>query len=183
MTEVENSFSRQAGVPRRGGVSRNGSSEIDPEEMLLLAPAGKWHAALPSDLRDRFDASLARAIIVSANFEMAADRIVEIARRHPAAGVALAEDFLLAWGQAHNPQLPPELRARYGLPEDARIPITPVMMERNIDSLARMMRCSARPASPRATRARWSTPSTWPIATPRPTATRTSSVSSVRRLR
>ena len=139
MTEVENSFSRQAGVPRRGGNGRNGSSEIDPEEMLLLAPAGKWHAALPSDLRDRFDASLARAIIVSANFELAADRIVELAKRHPAAGVALAEDFLLAWGQAHNPQLPQELRARYGLPEDARIPITPVMMERNIDSLARMM--------------------------------------------
>jgi len=139
MAEVEQSFSRQAGVPRRGGNSRNSSSEIDPEEMLLLAPAGKWVAALPSDLRNRFDASLARAIIVSANFEMAADRIVELARRHPAAGVALAEDFLLAWGQAHNPQLPPELRARYGLPEDARIPITPVMMERNIDSLARMM--------------------------------------------
>ena len=139
MSEVENSFSRQAGVPRRGGSSRNGSSEIDPEEMLLLAPAGKWVAVLPADLRDRFDASLARAIIVSANFEMAADRIVELAQRRPAAGVALAEDFLLAWGQAHNPQLPQELRARYGLPEDARIPITPVMMERNIDSLARMM--------------------------------------------
>ena len=139
MTEVENSFSRQAGVPRRGGNTRNGSSEIDPEEMLLLAPAGKWQAALPADLRARFDASLARAIIVSANFELAADRIVELARRHPAAGVALAEDFLLAWGQAHNPQLPEELRRRYGLPEDARIPITPVMMERNIESLARMM--------------------------------------------
>jgi hypothetical protein len=138
MTEVENSFSRQAGLPRRNG-TRNGASEIDPEEILQLAPAGKWHAALPADLRDRFDASLARAIIVSANFELAADRIVELAKRHPAAGVALAEDFLLAWGQAHNPQLPAELRARYGLPEDARIPVTPVMMERNIDSLARMM--------------------------------------------
>ena len=139
MAEVEQSFSRQSGGPRRGGNSRNSASEIDPEEMLLLAPAGKWVAALPPDLRDRFDASLARAIIVSANFEMAADRIVELARRRPAAGVALAEDFLLAWGQAHNPQLPQELRARYGLPEDARIPITPVMMERNIESLARMM--------------------------------------------
>ena len=139
MTEVENSFSRQAGAPRRSGSARNGASEIDPEEILQLAPAGKWHAALPADLRDRFDASLARAIIVSANFELAADRIVELAKRHPAAGVALAEDFLLAWGQAHNPQLPAELRARYGLPEDARIPVTPVMMERNIDSLARMM--------------------------------------------
>lgn len=137
MAEVEQSFGRQSGGGRRN--NRNGASEIDPEEILQLAPAGKWLAALSPDLRSRFDASLARAIIVSANFELAADRITELARRHPAAGVALAEDFLLAWGQAHNPQLPQELRARYGLPEDARIPVTPVMMERNIDSLARMM--------------------------------------------
>ena len=137
MAEVEQSFGRQSGGRRSN--NRNPSSEIDPEEMLQLAPAGKWLAALPPDLRARFDASLARAVIVSANFELAADRIAELARRHPAAGVALAEDFLLAWGQAHNPQLPQELRNRYGLPEDARIPVTPVMMERNIDSLARMM--------------------------------------------
>jgi hypothetical protein len=139
MAEVEQSFGRQSGGARRGGNNRNGASEIDPEELLQLAPAGKWLAALSPDLRARFDASLARAVIVSANFELAADRIAELAGRHPAAGVALAEDFLLAWGQAHNPQLPQELRARYGLPEDARIPVTPVMMERNIDSLARMM--------------------------------------------
>ncbi|MGA0134004.1 MAG: hypothetical protein ACO3ND_06595 [Opitutales bacterium] len=138
MTEVESSFGRQSGGPRRGA-SRGGSADVDPEEILQLAPAGKWLQALPAGLRDRFDASLSRAIILSANFELAADRIVELAGRHPAAGVALAEDFLVAWGQAHNPQLPQELRTRYGLPEDARIPVTPVMMERNIGSLARMM--------------------------------------------
>jgi len=141
MTEVEQSFGRQSGGVRRTN-SRTGANDIDPEEMLQLAPAGKWLAALAPDLRARFDATLARAVIVSANFELAADRITELARRHPAAGVALAEDFLLAWGQAHNPQLPAELRARYGLPEDAR--------------------------------------TTWPTATPRPIATRTSSACSVR---
>ncbi|MEK0437065.1 MAG: hypothetical protein RLZZ233_36 [Verrucomicrobiota bacterium] len=137
MAEVEQSFGRQSGGSRRN--NRSGAGDVDPEEMLQLAPAGKWLEALSPDLRARFDASLARAVIVSANFELAADRIAELARRHPAAGVALAEDFLQAWGQAHNPQLPQELRSRYGLPEDARIPVTPVMMERNIDSLARMM--------------------------------------------
>jgi len=137
MAEVEQSFGRQSSGSRRN--NRSGAGDVDPEEMLQLAPAGKWLEALSPDLRARFDASLARAVIVSANFELAADRIAELARRHPAAGVALAEDFLLAWGQAHNPQLPQELRSRYGLPEDARIPVTPVMMERNIESLARMM--------------------------------------------
>ena len=137
MAEVEQSFGRQSGGSRRG--NRNAAAEVDAGELLQLAPAGKWLEALSPDQRARFDASLARAVIASANFEVAADRIVELAGRHPAAGVALAEDFLQAWGQAHNPQLPQELRARYGLPEDARIPVTPMMLERNIDSLARMM--------------------------------------------
>ena len=41
--------------------------------------------------------------------------------------------------QTHNPQLPEPLRKKFGLPEDARIPVTPMMMEKNIESLARMM--------------------------------------------
>ena len=136
MNEAEASFSQRSANRQR---FRNNGNEVDPEELLGLAPTGKWLASLPEDMRNRFDASLSRAIIASANFELAADRIVDLARRHPEAGLALAEDFLQAWGQAHNPQLPEELRKRYGLPEDARIPITPVMMERNIESLALMM--------------------------------------------
>ena len=136
MTEAETVFSQRGGNRPRG---RSSSADVDPEEFLSLAPEGKWLAVLSGNQRDRFDASLSRAIIASANFEKAADRIVDIARRHPEAGLALAEDFLQAWGQAHNPQLPEDLRKRYGLAEDARIPITPVMMERNIESLALMM--------------------------------------------
>ena len=136
MAEAETAFSQRGANRQR---FRSNGADVDPEELLALAPTGKWLAALSEDLRNRFDASLSRAIIASANFEKAADRIVDIARRHPEAGLALAEDFLQAWGQAHNPQLPEDLRKRYGLPEDARIPITPVMMERNIESLALMM--------------------------------------------
>ena len=57
----------------------------------------------------------------------------------PGAGVALAEDFLSVWAKTHNPQIPEPLRKKYELPEDARIPVTPIMMEKNIESLARMM--------------------------------------------
>ena len=66
-------------------------------------------------------------------------RIVEIGKRSPEAGVALAEDFLTVWAQTHNPTLPEALRKKYALPDDARIPVTPIMMEKNIESLARMM--------------------------------------------
>ncbi len=64
---------------------------------------------------------------------------MEIGKRHPEAGVALAEDFLTAWAKTHNPQLPEPLRRKYELAEDARIPVTPIMMEKNIASLSRMM--------------------------------------------
>ena len=140
MNEVEATFAQRAALAnRRTRGGNNGSTAIEAEELLGLAPMGKWLAVLGADTRDRLDASLSRAVIASANFEAAADRITELAKRHPSAGVALAEDFLSAWSQAHNPLVPEELRRKYGLPEDARIPVTPVMMERNIDSLAKMM--------------------------------------------
>ena len=140
MNEVEATFAQRAALANRRTRGGNANTTaIEAEELLGLAPMGKWLEALPAPVRDRLDASLSRAVIASANFEAAADRITALAQRHPAAGVALAEDFLSAWAQAHNPLVPEELRRKYGLAEDARIPVTPVMMERNIDSLAKMM--------------------------------------------
>ncbi len=112
---------------------------IAPEDILASAPSGKWAAALSPGLRNSVDAAMSRNILVGTNFEQAADRIVEIGKRSPAAGVALAEDFLSVWAKTHNPQLPEPLRKKYDLPEDAHIPVTPIMMEKNIESLARMM--------------------------------------------
>ena len=140
MNEVETTFAQRAALAtRRTRGGNNNTNAIEAEELLGVAPMGKWLAALGPDIRDRLDASLSLAVIASANFEAAADRITDLAKRHPSAGVALAEDFLAAWAQAHNPLVPEELRKKYGLPEDARIPVTPVMMERNINSLAKMM--------------------------------------------
>jgi len=112
---------------------------VAPEELLPTAPAGKWAAALPPGVRERLDVTLSKIILAGANFDQAADRIVEIGKRNPGAGVALAEDFLSVWAKAHNPQLPEALRKKYELADDARIPVTPIMMEKNIESLARMM--------------------------------------------
>ena len=140
INEVETTFAQRAALAsRRARGGNNNTNAIEAEELLSLAPMGKWLQALGPDIRGRLDASLARAVIASANFEAAADLITELAKRHPSAGVALAEDFLSAWAQAHNPSVPEELRKKFGLPEDARIPVTPIMMERNIDSLAKMM--------------------------------------------
>lgn len=124
---------------QKTGAISDRTKVVSAEDMLATAPAGKWLAALPSSLRDRIDVSLSKVILASANFDQAADRIVEIGKRSPGAGVALAEDFLSVWAKTHNPQIPEVLRKKYELPEDARIPVTPIMMEKNIESLSRMM--------------------------------------------
>jgi hypothetical protein len=133
VVEAENTFAQKTTT------AKDTQKFVAPEEMLATAPAGKWASALPASLRDRIDVSLSKVILASANFDQAADRIVEIGKRSPGAGVALAEDFLNVWAKAHNPQLPEALRKKYELPDDARIPVTPIMMEKNIESLARMM--------------------------------------------
>ncbi len=137
IAEAETSFAQR----NNGGARQRGprGTTLTGEDLLTFAPTGKWVAALGPEVRGRFDAALSRAILVSADFDAASERILELSKRHPEAGIALAEDFITAWAQAHNPQLPEELRRKYGLPEETRIPVTPVMMERNIDSLARMM--------------------------------------------
>lgn len=129
-SEAEHSFQQQTLKNQRF---------VLPEELLPQAPAGKWFHALPSEVQDRIDVGVARLILTGAHFDRASECIVEIGKRNPSAGAALAGDFLAVWGRTHNPQLPEEMRKRYGLPEDARIPVTPAMMEKNIDSLARMM--------------------------------------------
>ena len=133
MTEAENTFTA------KNGAASGRPKFVTPEELLPTAPAGKWLAALPASVREHLDVSLSKVILSSANFDQAADRIVEIGKRSPNAGVALAEEFLSVWAKAHNPQIPEVLRKKYTLPDDARIPVTPIMMEKNIESLARMM--------------------------------------------
>ena len=130
-TEAQNTFTQKA-LP-------NPQKFVLPEDLLAHAPTGKWAAAVSPASRDRIDVGVSRLILTGAQFDRAAERIVEIGRRSPVAGAALAEDFLGVWARNHNPVIPEALRKRFSLPEDARIPVTPIMMEKNIDSLARMM--------------------------------------------
>ncbi len=132
ITEAETTFTLKTTAPDKG-------KYVVPEELLPTSPSGKWAAVLAPGIRERLDTVVSKIILVGANFDQAADRIAEIGKRNPEAGVALAEDFLTVWAKTHNPQIPETLRKKYGLAEDARIPVTPIMMEKNIASLARMM--------------------------------------------
>jgi len=133
LAEAENTFTQKTSP------TSSRPKLVAPEDLLPNAPTGKWEAALPASLRERLDVGLSKIILASANFDQAAERIVAIGKRTPDAGVVLAEDFLTVWAQTHNPTISETLRKKYLLPDDARIPVTPIMMEKNIESLARMM--------------------------------------------
>ena len=110
-----------------------------PEDLLESAPDGAWAKALPESLRDRVDVCLSKAVLVSDRYEEAVDLIVKIADRNRKAGVSLAEEYVKAWAYRHDPQIPEEIRKKHKLAEDARIAVTPIMMEKNVASLAKMM--------------------------------------------
>lgn len=131
-SEAENTFTQKS-------ATSNQQRFVLPEDLLPQAPTGKWLAAVSAGMRDRIDVGMSRLILSGANFDQAAERIVEIGKRSARAGAALAEDFLGVWAKTHNPQIPEQLRRKFNLPDDARIPVTPIMMEKNIESLARMM--------------------------------------------
>ncbi len=130
-SEAENTFTQKS--------TNNPQRFVLPEDLMPQAPTGKWLAALSAGMRDRIDVGMSRLILTGANFDHAAERIVEIGKRSARAGAALAEDFLGVWAKTHNPQIPEQLRRKFNLPDDARIPVTPIMMEKNIESLSRMM--------------------------------------------
>ncbi len=112
---------------------------VVPGELLGSAPEDAWADALPGSMRERVDVCLSKAVLVSDRYDDAAQLILEIAARNPGAGVSLAEEYLKAWAYRHDPQVPEEIRKKYALGDDARIAVTPIMMEKNIAGLAKMM--------------------------------------------
>ena len=112
---------------------------VQPGELLDSAPEGRWLQTLPASSRDRIDVCLSKAVLVSDHYQDAVKRIVAAAKRNPQAGVSLAEEYLQAWAYRHDPQVPEAIRRKYHLPDEARIAVTPIMMEKNITGLAEMM--------------------------------------------
>jgi len=112
---------------------------VAPGELLASAPEGPWSKALPTSLQERVDVCRMRAIMLSDRYQDAVPMIVAMAGDNPPAGVSLAEEYLRAWAQRHDPQVPEAIRKKYGLPQDARITVTPIMMEKNIAALAEIM--------------------------------------------
>ena len=135
--EAENTF--KDGLDSATGVTKNRLPHVAPAELLETLPAGTWAEALPASLRERLDLCVSKAVLVSDRYEAAVALIAGLAQRNAQAGIALAEEYLKVWASRHNPQVPESVRKQHNLPGDARIMVTPIMMERNIASLAEMM--------------------------------------------
>jgi hypothetical protein len=135
IAEAEHTFSAHPGYRAASG----SKPHVAPGELLDAAPDGRWAEALPATFRERIDVCLSRAVLVSDRYQDAAERIVALARRNPQAGAALAEEYLKAWAYRHDPQVPDAIRKKYNLSSEARIAVTPIMMEKNIAGLAEMM--------------------------------------------
>ena len=119
--------------------ARQAKAHVLAGDLLDTAPDGAWLKALPTSLRERADLAVARAVLISDRFDQSVNLIVEIAKRNRAAGASLAEEYLKQWAHRHNPDVPEDIRKKHQLPDDARIMVTPIMMEKNIDGLAKMM--------------------------------------------
>ncbi len=134
VSEVEATYQAKQTVGRTGRLDG-----VQPQELAVSAPAGKWLAALPKSMAEKVTLNVVRANMMAGAFDQAADSIVELYKTNPEAAVPVAEEFIVAWGERHDPNIPDALRAKYALPEDTYISVTPLMIERNIDGLARIL--------------------------------------------
>ncbi len=135
IVEAEHTFNVHPGYRAAAG----NKPHVVPGELLASAPEGRWAEALPAPMREKVDVCLSKAVLVSDRYQDAAQRIVALAARNPRAGVSLAEEYLKAWAYRHDPQVPEAVRRKYNLAAEARIAVTPIMMEKNIAGLAEMM--------------------------------------------
>jgi hypothetical protein len=135
ISEAEHTFNVHPGYRSTAGTKPH----VVPGELLASAPEGPWAEALPAPMRERIDVCLSKAVLVSDRYQDAVQRIVALAARNPQAAVSLAEEYLKAWAYRHNPQVPEPIRRKYNLSADARIAVTPIMMEKNVAGLAEMM--------------------------------------------
>lgn len=136
--EAENTFKDRPESAAAAQAKKTGT-HVAPADLLETIPDGVWAESLPASIRERLDLCVSKAVLVSDRYEEAVDQIVGIAGRNADAGVALAEEYVKMWAYRHDPHVPENIRRLHGLPGEARIAVTPIMMERNIESLAKMM--------------------------------------------
>ncbi|MBI1338345.1 MAG: hypothetical protein GC164_15490 [Phycisphaera sp.] len=111
----------------------------EPAELLAAAPREAWLSRLAEDKRRRVELMLPRVIMYGPRPKDAIPVIVQTVKTNPEGGLQLAKEFVSGWAAMNNPDIPPDVRKQYNIPADQMIVVTPLMIRKNIESLATVM--------------------------------------------
>ncbi len=134
LTEADVTYQTKGVVTRLGRLDA-----VPPQELVISAPSGKWIQALPKSMSNKVLIGVVRANMLAGAFDEAATQLVELHKSDPETALPAAQEFLTHWAERHDPNIPEAIRARHALPQDAYISVTPLMIERNINGLARIL--------------------------------------------
>jgi len=112
----------------------------EPAQLLSAAPRDAWLARLHEDKQHRIELLMPRVVMYGPRPKDAIPMIVEAVETNREGGLQLAREFVSGWAAMNNPDIPPSVRKRYKMPEDQTIVVTPLMIRKNIQSLATVMR-------------------------------------------
>lgn len=112
----------------------------NPNHLMATVPAGPWTKNLSPDKRTRISLRLPRITMVSDDPDAAIGMILRLAQKDRKAAVVLAQEFVTRWTDIHNPEIPQHIVKKYRLEEDASIVVTPLMIDRNLDGFAKIMK-------------------------------------------
>lgn len=110
-----------------------------PNHLIATVPTGPWTKSLSADKQKRISLRLPRVTMISDDPEAAINMILQLSKSDRQAAIVLAQEFVTRWTDIHNPEIPPDVIKKYGLPQDSNIVVTPLMIDRNIAGLARIM--------------------------------------------
>lgn len=111
-----------------------------PNHLIASAPAGPWTKNLASDKLTRVSLRLPRITMISDDPDAAIGMILRLAQSDRKAAIVLAQEFVTRWTEINNPEIPSHIIQQYGLPQDSSIVVTSIMIDRNLDGFAKIMK-------------------------------------------
>jgi hypothetical protein len=112
----------------------------NPNHLIATVPTGPWTKSLSPDKRTRISLRLPRVTMISDDPEAAINMILRMATSDRKASIVLAQEFVTRWTDIHNPEIPDHVIKKFGLPQDSSIVVTPLMIDRNLDGFAKIMK-------------------------------------------
>lgn len=137
--EVERMVKERPEYEKRRADPNAKMNYVLPETLLELAPKGAWSGVLSKDVTERVTLATVRAMLNCQDSDKAIDLILDVNKRNTLAAGILAQAYLQRWAEQHNPEIPEGVRSRYQLPQGSAIIVTPFMIERNVEGLAKIM--------------------------------------------